>query len=108
MPNVQVVERSASAKAAIDEFLRAGFNKDEIYLLTSKSDISRDLANATNSDSNELSNHNFINSDTNILQVNGDESLSKMQSLGISDNDAERYKRSIEKGSIVIVVSKIT
>jgi hypothetical protein len=106
MPNIQVVEKSSHAKVAIDEFLRAGFNTDEIYLLTCKSDISQNLANTTNIDGSGLSNTNLVNPDTNILQVDGDEFFSKMQSLGIPKRDAERYKKSMDKGSIMIIVSK--
>ncbi|MGV2500897.1 hypothetical protein FO516_15765 [Priestia megaterium] len=100
MPNIQVVEKSSHAKIAIDEFLRAGFNTDEIHLLTCNS------ANTINSYENELCSTNFVNPDTNILQVDEDVFFSKMQSFGISKRDAERYKESMDKGSIMVIVSK--
>ncbi|MGG3569434.1 hypothetical protein ABET11_22555 [Priestia megaterium] len=100
MTNIQVVEKSSDAKIAIDEFLRAGFNTDETHLLTCNS------ANTINSDKNELFSTNFVNPDTNILQVDEDVFFSKMQSFGISKRDSERYKESMDKGAIIIIVSK--
>ncbi|MED4400564.1 general stress protein [Metabacillus fastidiosus] len=106
MNNVKVVQNSVQTKEAIDEFLREGFTKGEIYLLAHNKKFSEDLTDKTDTSDIGMGEQGIFHSVANVFRSRGDELRSKMQSLGLSNVDAERYEEELDEGRIVVIATK--
>ncbi|TYR80711.1 general stress protein [Priestia megaterium] len=107
MVNVKVVENGVQAKATIEQFLREGFTKDEVYLLAHHQDRSEHLTELTDTNNIGVSEQGVFDSMANVFRSRGDELRSKMESLGLSTPEAEQYEEELDRGRVVIVASKI-
>ncbi len=107
MVNVKVVENGVQAKDTIEQFLREGFTKDEVYLLAHHQDRSEDLTAATNTSTIGLSEQGVFDSIANVFRSRGDELRAKMRSLGLSQPEAERYEEELDHGKVIVVASKV-
>ncbi|AQX54994.1 general stress protein [Priestia flexa] len=106
MTNVKVVENGVQAKETIDQFLRSGYTKDEVYLLAHHKERSKHLTDATDVNNIGLSEQGLTDSVANIFRSRGDELRSKMESLGLSQVEAEKYEEELDKGRVLVVASK--
>jgi Heat induced stress protein YflT len=107
MVNVKVVENGVQAKDTIEQFLREGFTKDEVYLLAHHQDRSEDLTAATNTNNIGLSEQGVFDAIANVFRSRGDELRAKMRSLGLSQPEAERYEEELDHGKVIVVASKV-
>lgn len=71
MVNVKVVENGVQAKDTIEQFLREGFTKDEVYLLAHHQDRSEDLTAATNTNNIGLSEQGVFDAIANVFRSRG-------------------------------------
>ncbi|WP_129709888.1 general stress protein [Priestia megaterium] len=106
MKNVRVVENGVQAKEAIEQFLNGGYTKDEVYLLAHDKNRSKDLTEALETKDIGVSEQGAVNLVANVFQSRGDELRSKIQSLGLSDVEAQQYERELDKGLVLVVATK--
>ncbi|PLS07985.1 general stress protein [Neobacillus cucumis] len=106
METVRVVENGVQAKKEIEQLIMQGYTKDEIYLLAHDKDRSNDLTDSLDISDIGMSEQGVMDSLANVFRTRGDELRSKMESLGLSSNDAERYEKELDLGKVVVVASK--
>lgn len=106
MENVKVVENGLEARKEIEQFIMQGFTKDEIYLLAHDKNRSEDLTNSLDIEDIGVSEQGVFDSIANVFRTRGDELRSKLESLGLSKVEAERYEEELDQGRVVVVASK--
>ncbi|WP_040207066.1 general stress protein [Neobacillus jeddahensis] len=103
MENVKIVENSVQARQEIDQFIRQGFTKDEIYLLTHDQDRTNDLTDHLDINDVGVPEQGVFESLANVFRTRGDELRSKFETLGFSTEEAERFELELDQGKVVVV-----
>lgn len=103
MINVQVVENGVEAKKEIEQFIMKGFEKEDIYLLAHDKNRSKDLTSSLDINDIGIKEQGVFESMANVFRSRGDELRSKLQSLGLTTTEAERYEQELDLGRCVIV-----
>jgi hypothetical protein len=103
MYQVHVVENGVQAKEKIDHLLTSGYSQDNIYLFAHDKDRSEHLTENTDTEPVGMKEQGFFDSVGNMFKSRGDELRSKMSSLGLTDEEAGRYEKDLDKGKVVLV-----
>jgi hypothetical protein len=106
MGTVKVVENGVQARREIEQLITQGFTKDEIYLLAHDKNRSEDLTRGLDISDIGVSEQGFFDSVANVFRSRGDELRSKLESLGLSNMEAERYEEEMDNGRVVVVAKK--
>jgi Heat induced stress protein YflT len=106
METVKIVENGVQAKQEIEQLITLGYTKDEIYLLAHDRNRSDDLTDSLDINDISVQEQGVFDSLANVFRTRGDELRSKLESLGISSNDAERYEKELDQGKVVVVAAK--
>ena len=106
MKNVRVVENGVQAKEVIEQFLNRGYTKDEVYLVAHDKHRSEDLTEAIETNDVGVSEQGAFDLIANVFRSRGDELRSKIQSLGLSDVEAQQYERELDEGRVIVVATK--
>ncbi|MFF2447206.1 general stress protein [Neobacillus sp. NPDC058068] len=106
MENVKVVENGVEARQEIEHFVEQGYKKDEIYLLAHDKKRSEDLTDNLDINDIGVGEQGVFDSVANFFRTRGDELRAKLESLGASDAEAERYEKELDLGKVIVVASK--
>jgi hypothetical protein len=106
METVKVVENGVQAKHEIEQLIMLGYTKDEIYLLAHDRNRSEDLTDSLDINDIGIKETGVFDSLANVFKTRGDELRSKLESLGISSNEAERYEKEMDQGKVIVVAAK--
>ncbi|ETI70019.1 general stress protein [Neobacillus vireti] len=106
MENVKVVENGVEARQEIENFVEQGYTKDEIYLLAHDKKRSEDLTDNLNINDIGVGEQGVFDSVANFFRTRGDELRAKLESLGASDAEAERFEKELDLGKVIVVASK--
>ncbi|MCQ6282615.1 general stress protein [Bacillus sp. EB600] len=105
MKQVKVVENGVEAKKVIDQFLNQGVSKEDVYVLAHDEDRSEDLTDALGANNIGVQEQGFMDTFTNVFRTRGEELRSKLESLGLSNQEAEHLEEELDQGRIVVVAS---
>ena len=103
MENVKIVENGVQAKQAIEQLIMQGSKKDDIYLFAHDKSRSENLTDYLDINDVGVEEQGIFDSITNVFRTRGDELRSKLESLGISTTEAERYEEELDHGRCVVV-----
>src|SRR4051812_16330779 len=106
MTQVKLVENGLQAKKEIEQFLTQGFTKDEVYILAHNKDRSEDLTEALDISGIGVDEQGFVDSIANVFRSRGDELRSKMESLGLTDTEAQKFEKELDRGRVMVVAAK--
>jgi len=106
METVRVVENGVQAKKEIEQLIMQGYTKEEIYLLAHDRNRSEDLTDSLDINDISVQEQGVLDSIANVFRTRGDELRSKLESLGLTSNDAERYEEELDHGKVIVVASK--
>ncbi|MBT2727725.1 general stress protein [Bacillus sp. ISL-75] len=106
MTQVKIVENGLQAKKEIEQFLNQGFEKDEVYLLAHGKDRSEDLSDALDTNEIGVNEQGVFDSIANVFRSRGDELRSKMESLGLTDTEAQQFEKELDRGRVLVVAAK--
>jgi hypothetical protein len=106
MYQVHVVENGVQAMEKIEQLITTGFTKEDLYLFAHDKDRSEHLTENTDTGEVGVKEQGLMNSVGNMFKSRGDELRNKMSSLGLSSEEAEQYEKDLDKGKVVLVVSK--
>ncbi|MDN3018026.1 general stress protein [Paenibacillus sp. BSR1-1] len=106
MKHVKVVENGVQARKEIEQFIMDGYKKDEIYLLAHDQHRSEDLTDQLDISNVGVAEEGVLDSLANVFRTRGDELRSKLESLGLSTNEAEHFEEELDHGKVVVVASK--
>ncbi|MED3561220.1 general stress protein [Bacillus xiapuensis] len=106
METVKIVENGVEAKKEIEQLMGQGFTKNEIYLLAHDKHRSEDLTHALNISDIGIAEQGVFDSIANVFRSRGDELRTMLESLGVSDDEAERYEKEMDHGKVIVIASK--
>ncbi|TWD99420.1 heat induced stress protein YflT [Neobacillus bataviensis] len=106
METVRIVENGVQAKKEIEQLIMQGYTKEEIYLLAHDQNRSEDLTDSLDINNISVQEQGVLDSIANVFRSRGDELRSKLESLGLTRNDAERYEEELDHGRVIVVASK--
>ncbi|SDS26308.1 Heat induced stress protein YflT [Paenibacillaceae bacterium GAS479] len=102
-PSIQVLENGTDAMSAVRELSRRGYNKDEIFVLAHDKDQTDRLAENSEANKIGMSEEGMFDSMANMFRSRGDELRSKLESVGLTDLEAERYEEVLDQGKILVI-----
>lgn len=100
------VENAVQAKAEIEKLETQGYTHDDIYIFAHDKNRSKDITNALDTEKVGMKEQGFLDSMKNMTSSRGDELRAKMASVGLSDQEAEKYEEELDKGKLVLVAYK--
>ncbi|MED1469015.1 general stress protein [Bacillus salipaludis] len=106
MENVKIVENGVQAKREIEQLMGQGYSKNEIYLLAHDKNRSEDLTDALDISDIGVAEQGVFDSLANVFRSRGDELRTMLESLGLSDEEAERYEAEMDHGKVIVIASK--
>ncbi|KRG15882.1 general stress protein [Lederbergia galactosidilytica] len=106
MNRIEVCENGVQANNIINQLTAQGFSHDDIYLFTHDDDRTKDLADAAEVETVGLQEEGLMDSVKNVFRKKGDELRSKFESVGLTQQEAEKYESILDKGQVVIVAQK--
>lgn len=100
---IKLVRNEEEANEVIRELLQRGCLAENIYALAH--DKKRTAAIAEDTEANQIgvSEQGVIRSIANLFRSRGEELIVKMESLGLSREDAVYYEQKLDEGDILIV-----
>ncbi|KKB33183.1 general stress protein [Bacillus thermotolerans] len=102
----KTVENAVQAKSEIETLLSQGYSRDDIYILAHDKHRGEDITEALNTGEVGMKEQGLIDSVKNIFQSRGDELRSKLQSLGLSEQEAANYEKELDKGRLVLIANQ--
>src|SRR5690606_27910092 len=100
------VENALQAKAEIEKLQTQGYDDDQIYIFAHDKKRQKDITEALDTESVGIKEHGFLNSMKNMTSSRGDELRAKMESAGLTKQEAEQYEEELDKGKLVIIANK--
>lgn len=105
MYKVEVVENGVQADNVIRGLENQGYDRENIYIFAHDKDRSEDLTAATETAEVSMKEQGLFDSLSNVFRKRGDELRSKMQSVGLTEMEAEQYEEVLDTGKLVIIGS---
>lgn len=105
MYKVEVAENGVQATNTIGLLENEGYAKEHIYIFAHDKDRSDNLSDATDTGSVGMKEQGFIDSVGNVFKKRGDELRTKMEALGLTKMEAEKYEEVLDEGKLVIIGS---
>lgn len=106
MNQVYVVENGVQAKEKIEVLTATGFTKEDIYIFAHDKDRSSHLTEATDTKGIGVKEQGLLDTMGNMFRSRGDELRSKMENLGLSKSEADKYEEEMDYGRVVVVAVK--
>lgn len=100
---VATVKTQEEMKQKYAEFCREGYAEDRIYVLTHDKDRTKRIAEKTDLEEIGVAELGIGTTLANIFRSTGDELRAKMRSLGISQWEAERLEREMDRDAIIVI-----
>ncbi|MCZ8519675.1 MULTISPECIES: general stress protein [Paenibacillus] len=101
---VKLVDGEEAAIQAIRQFRLEGHSLNEIYVLAHDGDTAQELSRLTDTKTIGMMEEGMATAFANLFRSRGDQLRAKMESLGISALDAERYESELDRGKIIVLV----
>ncbi|TKD70511.1 general stress protein [Pseudalkalibacillus hwajinpoensis] len=103
-PVVREYQNDEKLKSDIEELGNIGVSKDDIYVLSHDDDRTKRVAEGV--DANTIGKEEMgLSSLKNVFSKKGDELREKMQEIGFSEDESERYEEEMDKGKIFLFVT---
>lgn len=106
MVTTKTVENALQAKNEIEGLLAQGYSLDNVYILAHDDNRGEDITEALHTNEVGMKEQGVFSSMSNIFKSRGDELRSKMESLGLSEQEAETYEKELDKGKLVLIANK--
>ncbi|GIP33179.1 general stress protein [Paenibacillus sp. J2TS4] len=100
---VHTVGKLTEAQEQVNEFLREGYAKDHVYVLTHDRDRTERVADRTDAEQIGVDEEGLGTAVANLFRSRGNELRAQMRALGISPEAAERLEREMDNDKIVVI-----
>jgi hypothetical protein len=98
-----IVENGVQANETIKKLEVQGFSKDDIYLFAHDTTRSKHLTDNTNTNNIGLKEEGLFDKMANAFRSRGDELRTRMTSLGVTPDEANRLEEELDEGKVVII-----
>ncbi len=100
------VENALQAKEEIEKLETQGYSKDHIHIFAHFKERADDINDALDTSDVGMKEQGFLESMKNLFTSRGDELRSKMESVGLSKEEAAAAEAELDKGKLVIIAHK--
>jgi DNA-binding transcriptional MerR regulator len=100
---VRLVTHEEQAIDEIRSFQREGYTLEEIYVIAHDNETTEGLSKLMSTNKVGLYEEGIANAFANLFRSRGDQLRVKMQSLGLSKDEADAYEKELDKGKIMIM-----
>lgn len=100
------VENALQAKEEIEKLETQGYSKDHIHIFAHFKERADDINDALNTSDVGMKEQGFLESMKNLFTSRGDELRSKMESIGLSKEEAAAAEAELDKGKLIIIAHK--
>ncbi|WP_028782523.1 general stress protein [Thalassobacillus devorans] len=83
-----------------------GIDSDNVYVLTHDDDRTDRLASNASANTIGFSEQDFKNAIGNLFSKKGDELRTKLQEMGFSEEEADRYEEEMDQGRVLLLVTE--
>ncbi|GGD93305.1 general stress protein [Paenibacillus nasutitermitis] len=104
-PTVQIVTTAMDALHTVRELNRQGYKQDNIFVLAHDSDQTKSLADATDTNNIGMAEEGVFTTMANVFRSRGDEIRAKLQSIGFTDSESERYEEELDRGRVLVITN---
>jgi len=101
---VRLVSTVEQAIQGIRAFRRAGYALEEIYVLAHDDKTTDGVADLMDTNKIGLYEEGIANTFANLFRSRGDKLRSKMESLGLTEAEADFFESELDKGKILVIV----
>jgi len=105
-PSVHVVESGVGALSAVRELNVRGFNQDDIFVLAHEEDREDSLSEWTNANKIGVTEEGVFNALANLFRSRGDELRAKLESVGLTEREAEHYEQELDRGKVLVIAKQ--
>lgn len=99
------VENVVEAKKTIEELVREGESKENIYVFSHETDLEEKMAEVFGTEEVGIAEEGLINKIKNVFSKRGDELRQQFQDLGLSEVNAAEAEEVLDDSRLVIVVT---
>lgn len=100
------VENALQAKQEIETLESQGYSKDHIHIFAHFKERADDINDALDTSDVGMKEQGFLESMKNMFTSRGDELRSKMESVGLSKEEAAAAEAELDKGKLIIIAHK--
>ncbi|MBD1379732.1 general stress protein [Metabacillus arenae] len=101
-----IVENGVQASEIINNLTTRGIEKQDIFLFAHDPERSRHLTDGTDTKEVDVGQQGIFDSLANVFRSRGDELRSKMESIGLSQLEAEKMEEEMDHGKVIIVAKE--
>lgn len=101
---IRLVNEEEGAIRAIRGFREEGYSLSEIYVLAHDDDRTEGLRRLTDTNTIGVMEEGMATAFANLFRSRGDQLRAKIESLGISPSEADRYESELDRGRIMVLV----
>lgn len=102
-PSVQTVTTGMEALNKVRELNQRGYPQNKIYVLAHEPDRTEALSEATSANQITMQEEGMFNAMANLFRSRGDELRSKLESVGLSEREAELYEQEMDRGRVLVI-----
>ncbi|KEZ49336.1 general stress protein [Metabacillus indicus] len=104
-PTVKEYTNDEVLKQDVNELKNQGIDKQDIYILSHDDERTNRVAGNADANTIGLSEMGLGSAVGNIFSKKGDELRTKLEEIGFSKEEAERYEEKLDEGKILLMVT---
>lgn len=105
MLNIKIVSNDIEATSTVNEFMQDGYRQDDIYLFSYDKKETEQLTETNSTGELGIKEQGLSKTISHIFKARGGEVLSKLQTLGVHEEDAKNYERELKEGKYLVVAT---
>ena len=102
----RTVENALQAKTEIENLESQGYSRDDMYIFAHYKERSDDINEALDTEKVGMKDQGFLKSMKNMFTSRGDELRSKMETAGLSKDEAADAEKELDLGKLIIIAKK--
>ncbi|WP_308858123.1 general stress protein [Paenibacillus sp. R14(2021)] len=104
-PSVQIVTTAMDALHTVQELNRRGYKQEDIYVLAHDSEQTKSLSETASANEIGMKEEGMFQAMANVFRSRGDEIRSQLQSIGLTELEAERYEEELDRGRLLVITN---
>ncbi|MFS0574741.1 general stress protein [Sporosarcina sp. 179-K 3D1 HS] len=100
------VENAVQAKKEIENLVTQGYTHDDIYIFAHDKKRADHITDALDTENVGMSEQGFLDSMKNMFSSRGDELRSKMEAVGLTEQEAADAEKELDQGKLVLIAKK--
>ncbi|MFD2670987.1 general stress protein [Marinicrinis sediminis] len=104
-PTVEIVDNGVQALDTVKRMHGQGIEGARIYVLAHEEKRTAHIADATDAQEIDIAEEGMFRSLANIFRSRGDELRSKLESVGLTEEEANHYEEVLDQGKVLVIAT---